>query len=195
MDLKFYQKLSNDFPDIFVDGKAMCGVYCPDGWQPMVYETCKLISIYSNSHRLIKNEMWFAKILYKISSFCISFLDLPNIDNFSDAQKELYITLCPRELFINRQLYKIKRFSQPWSKKPYKEVKIDQIKEKFGVLRIYVSGGDDFINGVISHAEFLSATISQESGLLNASLYSKNSWYKTLTREEAKDMGYIHTTY
>lgn len=39
-----------------------------------------------------------------------------------------------------------------------------QIKEKFGRLRVYEEGGDDFIRGVISMAEHISGRICERCG-------------------------------
>lgn len=39
-----------------------------------------------------------------------------------------------------------------------------QVKEKFGTLRIYVNGGDDYTDGVIDAVEALSASICEACG-------------------------------
>ena len=46
----------------------------------------------------------------------------------------------------------------------YVPVKFDQIKEKIGGLRIYFSGGDDYVEGVIGMAEEMSYKICEECG-------------------------------
>lgn len=43
-------------------------------------------------------------------------------------------------------------------------VKIEQIKEKFGTLRFYYQGGDDFVHGAAWLAESLSGIICEECG-------------------------------
>jgi hypothetical protein len=57
-------------------------------------------------------------------------------------------------------------------------VKFDQIKEKFGGLRIYYSGGDDYIHGAISMAEEMSYKICEVCG--NKGYPNKNGWIRTL---------------
>jgi hypothetical protein len=50
-----------------------------------------------------------------------------------------------------------------------------QVKEKFGSLRFYVAGGDDYTDGVIAMAESLSNKICENCG--NAGrLYSEGYW-------------------
>ena len=56
--------------------------------------------------------------------------------------------------------------------------KVAQIKEKFGTLRFYVDGGDDFTNGVATMAELMSGRTCETCG----SIGSKRSggWIRTL---------------
>lgn len=44
------------------------------------------------------------------------------------------------------------------------QVVADQVKEKFGTLRFYYSGGDDYISGLVSMAESMSGAICEECG-------------------------------
>ena len=60
----------------------------------------------------------------------------------------------------------------------YVQVKFDQIKEKFGGLRIYYSGGDDYIHGAISMAEEMSYKICEVCG--NKGYPNKGGWITTL---------------
>ena len=60
----------------------------------------------------------------------------------------------------------------------YCPVKFDQIKEKFGGLRIYFSGGDDYVEGVIGMAEEYSYKVCEVCG--NAGKPNKGGWITTL---------------
>lgn len=60
----------------------------------------------------------------------------------------------------------------------YQQVKFDQIKEKFGGLRIYYSGGDDYISGVIKMADEMSYNICEVCG--NKGKPNKDGWIKPL---------------
>ena len=44
------------------------------------------------------------------------------------------------------------------------QVTLDQVKEKFGTLRFYYSGGDDYIDGLVSMAESMSGVTCEECG-------------------------------
>ena len=58
------------------------------------------------------------------------------------------------------------------------QVVADQVKEKFGTLRFYYSGGDDVIEGMVSMAESISHRICEECGCPGDP--RKGSWIKTL---------------
>ena len=44
------------------------------------------------------------------------------------------------------------------------QVTLDQVKEKFGTLRFYYSGGDDYISGLVSMAESMTGVTCEECG-------------------------------
>lgn len=79
-------------------------------------------------------------------------------------------TLCDR--IIETEEYILEKDSN------YKRVKFDQIKEKFGVLRIYYSGGNEFIAGMISMACELSYKTCEACG--NRGKQNKRGWISTL---------------
>jgi hypothetical protein len=60
----------------------------------------------------------------------------------------------------------------------YVPVKFDQIKEKFGGIRIYYSGGDDYVDGVVSLADEMSYKICEVCG--NSGKPNKGGWITTL---------------
>jgi hypothetical protein len=47
---------------------------------------------------------------------------------------------------------------------PITQVTLDQVKEKFGTLRFYYQGGDDYIRGMVSLAESLSGVTCESCG-------------------------------
>jgi hypothetical protein len=68
-------------------------------------------------------------------------------------------------------------------------VKIDQIKEKFGELRFYYTGGDAEVAGMVRFAEYLCNKTCEVSGE-KGELCMRGSWYKTLSpkiREEKRN--------
>lgn len=69
------------------------------------------------------------------------------------------------------------------------DFKFSQIKEKFGTLRVYTDGGDDYIRGVVRMAEEMSAVTCEVTGA-SGKMCRKGHWYRTLSREQAEKDGY-----
>jgi hypothetical protein len=57
-----------------------------------------------------------------------------------------------------------------------------QVKEKFGGLRFYYTGGDDKIRGMVFMAESMSYKICEVTGN-RGFLHQKMGWFKTLSPE------------
>jgi len=64
---------------------------------------------------------------------------------------------------------------------PVKQVTVLQIKEKFGGLRFYYSGGDDVVDGMIRMAESWAANTCEECGKPGES--RSGGWIRTLCDE------------
>jgi hypothetical protein len=64
-----------------------------------------------------------------------------------------------------------------------------QIKEKFGGLRVYDYGHDDYIQGVIDMAEEMAAKSCEVCGD-KARTKAAGAWLKTLCEKHASEMGY-----
>lgn len=60
----------------------------------------------------------------------------------------------------------------------FQPVVVAQIKEKFGNLRFYHYGGDEFVTGAVSLAEHLSGTICEQCGAPGKA--RTEGWIKTL---------------
>ena len=58
------------------------------------------------------------------------------------------------------------------------QVVAQQVKEKFGTLRFYYDGGNDFIDGMVSMAESWSAVACEECGAPGTQ--NSQGWIKTL---------------
>ena len=67
----------------------------------------------------------------------------------------------------------------------YVDIEIQQIKEKFGTLRFYYSGGDDYIEGLVRLAEAMTETTCEVCG--NKGKYTDTGWIRTLCDEHAKN--------
>ena len=69
------------------------------------------------------------------------------------------------------------------------DFKFTQVKEKFGTLRVYTQGDDDYIDGAITMAEEMSAVTCEVTGT-PGEMCRKGHWYRTLSREQAAKDGY-----
>jgi len=65
--------------------------------------------------------------------------------------------------FVERDLNK-KEFREEFRKPPTQLV-FTQIKEKYGTLRVYYNGGDEFCQGVIDMAESMSSVTCEDCGV------------------------------
>ncbi len=70
------------------------------------------------------------------------------------------------------------------AQRDFPTLKVDQIKSKFGRLRVYYHPPDPFVDGAIALAEELSTRTCEESGAPGV-LRIRNRWYKTLSDEIA----------
>ena len=60
-----------------------------------------------------------------------------------------------------------------------------QVKEKYGTLRFYYDGGDDYIDGVVAMAEYMSEVTCETCG--NPGKIRDGDWMRTLCDEHAKE--------
>jgi len=61
------------------------------------------------------------------------------------------------------------------------QVTLDQVKEKFGTLRFYYTGGDDVIDGMVRMAEAMSGVTCEQCG--NPGTSTGGGWIKTVCKE------------
>jgi len=60
------------------------------------------------------------------------------------------------------------------------QVTLDQVKEKFGTLRFYYTGGDDTISGMVAMAESMSGVTCETCG--NIGERQGNGWVRTICK-------------
>ena len=71
-----------------------------------------------------------------------------------------------------------KQKTEPDYQSDYFSVKFDQVKEKYGGLRMYFSGGDEYVEGLVSMGEAMSYKICEICG--NKGEPNKGGWISTL---------------
>lgn len=72
--------------------------------------------------------------------------------------------------------------------KPELTFTLHQIKEKFGTMSFYYSGGDDYIRGVVNQAMAMSGSICEVSGDAGAMHRTKTGWLRTVSVSVAADL-------
>jgi hypothetical protein len=72
------------------------------------------------------------------------------------------------------------------------QVVATQIKEKFGTLRFYYNGGDEFIRGLDAMAASMTSRTCEECGSPGTSRSTKKQrWVRVLCEKHAEEQGYI----
>lgn len=192
MEIDFEQKLMDKYPDLFYkkeDGslECPCGVWVPKGWQKTVEELCGVIDNYIKcTYRLdgeITNKMYY--FWYSIRE-CLDWSHRRFLKLFPKLNK--YKFNKPFFSFIEKFRQRSIKYTK-YNKVYPPTVKIDQIKEKFGELRFYYSGGDKQVAGMVRFAEYLANQTCEVSGE-KGELCVRGGWYKTLSPQEAERLGY-----
>ena len=124
------------------------------------------------------------------------------ISRYPDQFKNLNYIECGDGWYdiLNAACFLIKRHVDHQAKHKNKNIEFywSQIKEKFGALRAYSYGSDDYIGGVISMAESMSTRVCEISGEKGKLRYKKlydgkviNAWIKCLSDSNAEKEGYV----
>jgi hypothetical protein len=82
-----------------------------------------------------------------------------NFDLFEEDMKAL-----PNDEYKEKRLGEIVAGDFRQVPESIPQVTLDQVKEKFGTLRFYYSGGDDYISGMVSLAESMSGVTCEGCG-------------------------------
>jgi len=72
------------------------------------------------------------------------------------------------------------------------QVKVHQVKEKFGSLRYYIKGGDEHINAVIGFSMHISGKMCEYTGLTENVGYNRQGWIKTTHLTQCKNKNDFH---
>lgn len=188
----FNQYLMDKYPDLFYKNESgelecPCGAWVPTGWEKIIDDLCGAITEYikctqRSSGEVINNAYYFWKACASFIDWCHKrFLKVfPKLNKWEYNKPVFYLV----ERFRQRY-YKCVKYN--WVYPP--AVKIDQIKEKFGELRFYFSGGDEQIAGMVRMAEYLCNQTCEVTGKFGV-LCACGSWYKTLSPELLKESIY-----
>jgi hypothetical protein len=106
-----------------------------------------------------------------------------NFDLFEVSMKAV-----PNDEYKEKRLAEIVAGDFRQVPEPIPQVTLDQVKEKFGTLRFYYSGGDDYISGMVSLAESLTGVTCESCG--NPGKQRGGGWVHTFCTpcEEAREV-------
>jgi len=169
------------YPKLFVNrysdmkSTAMCwGFDCDDGWFHLINNLCDSIQSYidNNSKKWrIKNKI--VRTIFKVikpkykSRFMIGSWNPFNLE------------------FLRNFLFKLEDKLKKEEYETISQVTVDQVKEKFGGLSFYYSGGDDIIYGMVWLAEIMSYKICEKCGSTK-NIGRTGGWIKVLCENCAK---------
>ncbi len=152
------KQLCERFPKLFVDRNgdmkttAMCwGFEHGDGWFNIIHALCANIQWHIDQ----SVERNANTIRYEAERVAAVAGDFTVYDNFHPS-------LIPT--------YREHRHQELLTEKPrvipeiIEQVTVNQVKEKFGTLRFYYSGGDAYIDGLVAMAESMSEVTCEECG-------------------------------
>ena len=106
-----------------------------------------------------------------------------NFDLFEETMKAL-----PNDEYKEKRLAEIVAGDFRPVPESIPQVTLDQVKEKFGTLRFYYQGGDDYISGMVSLAESMTAVTCENCG--NPGSCRGGGWVHTYCTpcEEAREL-------
>lgn len=92
---------------------------------------------------------------------------------------------CYIDMAESRRLWLHDKDQLPPDYEPIEQVTVSQIKEKFGDLRFYYDGGDEYIAGLVTMAEVWASKTCEECGKPGSARH--DGWIKTLCDEHAAE--------
>jgi hypothetical protein len=203
---KFIQDLSLDFSWIEWGEGSMSISHVPKGWEKIIRNLFGAINQYSKTEifyledtPMKRFKFWWNDKTWKAAKFVSKILnptqrlypsDKPQMI-FPEMQKKIEATSWWKwERKIRKMISKARFNFTKYQRTRYpKPVTIEQMKQKMD-LRIYTSGGDDIIKGMIRLAEYQASRTCEVTG--NAGVFCVNErwWHRTLSKAKAKELGF-----
>ena len=156
---------------------CMCwGFECGDGWFNILNQLMSQIQ-----HHIDWKEKQRASAI-KYNEMAAQ-AKAGNFDLFEETMKAL-----PNDEYKEKRLAEIVAGDFRPVPESIPQVTLDQVKEKFGTLRFYYQGGDDYISGMVSLAESMTAVTCENCG--NPGSCRGGGWVHTYCTpcEEAREL-------
>lgn len=166
LDKQLCEKYPKIFEDRYKDMQktAMCwGFSHGDGWYQIINQLCA--NIQHHIDWSVKNNKWdldYNAMITKALSGDITDLE-EYYKGYVNAEERMKETL-------EKGLVKVRPVVP--------QVVADQVKEKFGTLRFYYHGGDEYIHGLVAMAESMTAVTCEECGAPGEQ--RSGGWIRTL---------------
>lgn len=175
MDEELDTKLCKKYPKIFKDRHAdmrttaMCwGFECGNGWYNIIDKLCSNIQGHIDWRRKQRlSDLEYNRVL----KLALDGDTTDLIKYYSPGSEANKWTMERVAADIDRAEYRKVDVE-------IKQVVAVQIKEKFGTLRFYYEGGDEYIHGLVSMAESMSAVTCEVCG--NPGKSTDGGWIKTV---------------
>jgi hypothetical protein len=187
------EQLTKQYPKIFRDRyapmtqTAMCwGFDCGDGWYNIIHHLCANIQNHINNTRsnrlnvLMYNRALKRAILGNTSSL---------VKYYYKGEKNDMVEWATSRAIQDVEAWKKGSTKLRAPPEVCRQVVATQVKEKYGTLRFYAMGGDEYIDGMIRMAESMSSVTCETCG--NAGRVRTGSWVRTLCDTHAIQEGYI----
>jgi hypothetical protein len=178
--------LCKKYPKLFVNRNAdmrttaMCwGFECGDGWYNIINQLCG--NIQHHIDWSVKNNQWDIEYNKKLADMKAGDFTQFEIDSQAwkaDYREDMRATMLEQEPRQAREVCP--------------QVTVDQVKEKFGTLRFYYTGGDEYISGLVAMAESMSGVTCEECG--NPGKRVGGGWVTTLCKEHAEARDIVYDT-
>jgi hypothetical protein len=178
------QLLCEKYPKIFRDRNApmeqTCmywGFSCDDGWFNIIDRLCANIQWHID--QVIENNERNQKHVAMVTAAKAGDFTLFDAYYTQSGFQQEWIDTRRADILTEE----IAEWRMPKEEIP--QVIAAQVKEKFGTLRFYYSGGDDIIDGMVRMAESMSAVTCEECG--SPGTRTTGGWIRTLCETHKKE--------
>ena len=177
MKAELEEQLYKKYPKLFGERNlpmtqtCMCwGLECSNGWFNILEQMCGLLQHY------IKDTRRSCAVILRYNRALKQAIGGNDKNLRFYYSKRLGWENEKVDEFVKKDLEK-QTFREEWRKPPTQLV-FTQIKEKYGTLRVYYNGGDEYCGGIIAMAESMSAVSCEDCGVPGK--MRDGGWIRTL---------------